>query len=75
MTNPSRYRRDLPDIPPRMLTLPVECAMPVPWFVGQVDDHYDFRPRRHEPTGARRADAPRRQGGAGVTTRQRRLPG
>jgi hypothetical protein len=43
MTNPSRYRADLPDIPSRMLTLPVERGFPVPWFVGQVDDHYDFR--------------------------------
>jgi hypothetical protein len=43
MTNPSRYRADLPPIPARMLTLPVERAMPVPWFVGLVDDHYDFR--------------------------------
>jgi hypothetical protein len=43
MTNPSRYRADLPDIPPRMLILPVERRMPVPWFVGRVDDHADFR--------------------------------
>jgi hypothetical protein len=43
MTNPSRYRPDLPPIPARMLTLAVERGFPVPWFVGRVDDHYDFR--------------------------------
>jgi hypothetical protein len=43
MTNPSRYRADLPPIPARMLMLPVERRLPVPWFVGLVDDHYDFR--------------------------------
>jgi hypothetical protein len=42
MSNPSRYRADLPPIPARMLTLPVERRLPVPWFVGLVDDHDDF---------------------------------
>jgi hypothetical protein len=43
MPNPSRCRADLPDIPARMLALPIERRMPVPWFVGQVNGVYDFR--------------------------------
>jgi hypothetical protein len=43
MPNLSRYRADLPDIPARMRALPVARGFPVPWFVGQVHDAYDFR--------------------------------
>ena len=43
MSNPSRYRPDLPDIPARMLTLPVTRGFPTPWFVGKVNGEYDFR--------------------------------
>lgn len=37
------YRDDLPEIPQRLRSLPVERGYPVPWFVAKVDDHYDFR--------------------------------
>lgn len=37
------YRDDLPAIPQRLQSLPVERGYPVPWFVAQVDGHYDFR--------------------------------
>ncbi len=37
------YRQDIPLIPKRLLSLPVERGYPVPWFVAEVDGHYDFR--------------------------------
>jgi hypothetical protein len=43
MSNPARYRQDLPDIPARMLTLTVTRGFPTPWFVAQVNGEYDFR--------------------------------
>lgn len=39
----SKYRDGLPPIPKRLLTLPIERGYPVPWFVAEVDGHYDFR--------------------------------
>jgi hypothetical protein len=37
-------RRDLPPIPPRMQTLPIEeRGYPVPWFVQWIDGRPDFR--------------------------------
>ena len=41
--NPDCYRKDLPPIPERMKSLPVERQYPVPWFVAEIDGHYDFR--------------------------------
>ncbi len=38
-----QYRQDLPSIPSRLLSLPVERGYPVPWFSALVDGHYDFR--------------------------------
>jgi hypothetical protein len=43
MVETKQYRQDLPVIPKRLLPLPVERGYPVPWFVAQVDGHYDFR--------------------------------
>lgn len=37
------YRQDLPPIPQRLRSLPIERGYPVPWFVAEVDGHYDFR--------------------------------
>lgn len=37
------YRNGLPEIPERLLALPIERGYPVPWFVAKVDGHYDFR--------------------------------
>ncbi len=46
------YRQDLPSIPQRLRSLPIERGYPVPWFVAKVDGHYDFRcidSRKKEP--------------------------
>lgn len=37
------YRQDLPPIPHRLRSLPTERGYPVPWFVAEVNGHYDFR--------------------------------
>lgn len=37
------YRNDLPPIPSRISTLPVQNGFPVPYFVAQVNGVYDFR--------------------------------
>lgn len=37
------YREGLPPMPERIKKLPVERGYPVPWFVAEVDGHYDFR--------------------------------
>lgn len=37
------YRNDLPEIPQRLRSLPIQNGYPVPWFVAEVDGHYDFR--------------------------------
>src|SRR5262249_52764739 len=41
--NPPRYREGLPEIPERMLTLPVTRGFPLPWFCAKVGEEYDFR--------------------------------
>jgi ribosomal protein S14 len=39
-----KYRADLPTIPPRLLSLPVQNGYPVPWFAAKIDEHhYDLR--------------------------------
>lgn len=49
----NKYREDLPQpIPQRLLSRPIERGFPVPWFVAEVDGHYDFRcidARKFEP--------------------------
>lgn len=37
------YRQDLPQIPQRLRSLPIERGYPVPWFVAEINGHYDFR--------------------------------
>ena len=37
------YRNDLPEIPPRLRSLPVQNGYPVPWFAAKVDGVFDFR--------------------------------
>lgn len=44
METSPKYRLDLPQpIPKRLLSLPVQNGMPVPWFCAEVDGKYDFR--------------------------------
>lgn len=38
-----QYRDGLPEMPERILKLPIERGYPVPWFVCKIDGHYDFR--------------------------------
>lgn len=40
----AEYRRDLPKLPPRMTSLPLDYrGYPVPWFVAWIDGKPDFR--------------------------------
>lgn len=38
----SEYRPGLPEVPQRMLSLPIRRGYPVPWFVAMVDGDYHF---------------------------------
>lgn len=43
---------DLPELPKRMQSLPVQDGYPVPWFVAKVEERYDFRvvdPKKFAP--------------------------
>lgn len=40
----ANYRADIPPVPPRLQSRPVERGYPVPWFVAEVEPgRYDFR--------------------------------
>lgn len=39
----NQYRNDLPELPQRLRSLPIQNGYPVPWFVAEVDGAYDFR--------------------------------
>jgi hypothetical protein len=45
------YRADLPSVPTRLRSRPIERGYPVPWFVAEIDGRYDFRVADAEKLG------------------------